>query len=171
MGRGHDGVVRRLHVGRRTTRSRRADGIEDTAEEARTYLRHEAGNHFNAESVNAFLDQRTGGDRILSRPRRRCISSRLRPFPITIPTRQEDDRRRAVDQGASPTAHHALGKELQRLRPPLPELTFVGLMIGSGPELKHFFNVTRSRALGRLRRGRTRVACARPRPARPRHAA
>jgi hypothetical protein len=37
-----------------------------------------------------------------------------------------------------------LGDELKRLRPPLPELTFAGLMIGSGPELKHFFNASRS---------------------------
>ncbi|MFX7849939.1 FAD-binding protein, partial [Acinetobacter baumannii] len=45
---------------------------------------------------------------------------------------------------AQPFRGEALGKELKRLRQPLPELTFVGLMIGSGPELKHFFNVTRS---------------------------
>ena len=34
----------------------RRDGIEDSVEEARTYLRHEAGNHFNAECVDAFLN-------------------------------------------------------------------------------------------------------------------
>jgi succinate dehydrogenase/fumarate reductase flavoprotein subunit len=31
------------------------DGVADSADAARTYLRHEAGNHFNAECVDAFL--------------------------------------------------------------------------------------------------------------------
>ena len=31
------------------------DGVRDSAEAVRTYLRHEAGNHFNAECVDAFL--------------------------------------------------------------------------------------------------------------------
>ncbi|MFX8887399.1 FAD-binding protein, partial [Acinetobacter baumannii] len=38
----------------------------------------------------------------------------------------------------------ALGKDVKRLRPPLREITFVGMMIGSQRELLHFFNVTRS---------------------------
>ena len=37
---------------------------------------------------------------------------------------------------AQPFNGRALGKEIKRLRPPLRELTFAGLMIGSGPELK-----------------------------------
>ena len=31
------------------------DGVQDSVEAVRTYLRHEAGNHFNAECVDAFL--------------------------------------------------------------------------------------------------------------------
>src|SRR4029078_4538206 len=45
---------------------------------------------------------------------------------------------------AAPYAARALGKEIARLRPPLREITFLGMMIGSGKELFHFFNVTRS---------------------------
>jgi succinate dehydrogenase/fumarate reductase flavoprotein subunit len=37
-----------------------------------------------------------------------------------------------------------LGDEIRRLRPPLAEITFLGMMIGSGKELLHFFNVMRS---------------------------
>src|SRR5690606_12616317 len=37
-----------------------------------------------------------------------------------------------------------LGPEIKRLRPPLAEITFLGMMIGSGKELLHFFNVMRS---------------------------
>src|SRR3954447_4046077 len=34
----------------------RRDGVKDSPEAARTYLQHEAGNHFNAECVDAFLE-------------------------------------------------------------------------------------------------------------------
>ncbi len=37
-----------------------------------------------------------------------------------------------------------LGDEVKRLSPPLPELTFLGMMIGSNKELLHFFNMTKS---------------------------
>ncbi len=45
---------------------------------------------------------------------------------------------------AEPFDGRELGAEIKRLRPPLPEITFLGMMIGSGKELLHFFNVTRS---------------------------
>ncbi len=45
---------------------------------------------------------------------------------------------------ATPYDGRKLGKEITRLRPPLKEITFLGMMIGSGKELLHFFNVTRS---------------------------
>ncbi|MCV5918516.1 FAD-binding dehydrogenase, partial [Escherichia coli] len=37
-----------------------------------------------------------------------------------------------------------LGAEVKRLRPPLEEITMLGMMIGSNRELLHFFNATRS---------------------------
>jgi succinate dehydrogenase/fumarate reductase flavoprotein subunit len=45
---------------------------------------------------------------------------------------------------AEPFDGRLLGADLRLLRPPLPELTLFGMMIGSGRELTHFFNVTRS---------------------------
>ncbi len=45
---------------------------------------------------------------------------------------------------ARPFDGRELGKEITRLRPPLAEITFLGMMIGSGKELLHFFRVTRS---------------------------
>ena len=45
---------------------------------------------------------------------------------------------------ARPYDGRALGREIARLKPPAPELTFLGMMVGSGKELKHFFNLTRS---------------------------
>jgi hypothetical protein len=72
---------------------------------------------------------------------------------------------------AEPYDAKGLGKELARLRPPMPELTFAGLMIGSGPELKHFFNVTRSPRSAAYVAGRMAGSHARPGPERPWHAA
>lgn len=120
----------------------RRDGIEDSVEEARTYLRHEAGNHFNAETVEAFL--REGPEAISFFETKTALTfepaSAFSDYHPTAPGGRSGGR----SIKAEPFRGEGLGKELKRLRPPLPELTFVGLMIGSGPELKHFFNVTRS---------------------------
>ena len=43
----------------------RAWGIVESPEQARTYLRHEAGNSFDAARVDAFLTARAGGGRFL----------------------------------------------------------------------------------------------------------
>jgi succinate dehydrogenase/fumarate reductase flavoprotein subunit len=120
----------------------RRDGIEDSVEEARTYLRHEAGNHFNAECVDAFLNH--GPDAVAFFETRTAVTfeaaSAFSDYHPTAPGGRSGGR----SIKAQAFRGEALGGELKRLRPPLPELTFVGLMIGSGPELKHFFNVTRS---------------------------
>ncbi|MGL4290689.1 MAG: FAD-dependent oxidoreductase [Phreatobacter sp.] len=120
----------------------RRDGIEDTVEAARTYLQNEAGNHFNADCVDAFL--RTGPEAIAFFDTWTAVTfepaSAFSDYHPTVPGGRAGGR----SIKAQPFRGEALGKELKRLRQPLPELTFVGLMIGSGPELKHFFNVTRS---------------------------
>lgn len=118
------------------------DGVQDSIEAARTYLRHEAGNHFNAACVDAFL---ANGPRAVAFFERETAlqfepASAFSDYHPTAPGGLPGGRSIL----AKPFSGKALGRELARLRPPLPELTFAGLMIGSGPELKHFFNVTRS---------------------------
>lgn len=120
----------------------KADGIEDSVEAARTYLQHEAGNHFNAENVDAFLA--TGPEAIEFFHTKTAVkfepASAFSDYHPAAPGGLPGGRSiKAQDFRAQ-----ELGDELKRLRPPLPELTFAGLMIGSGPELKHFFNATRS---------------------------
>lgn len=120
----------------------RRDGIEDSIEAARTYLRHEAGNHFNAPAVDAFLE--TGAEAVAFFERETAVqfeaASAFSDYHPTAPGGRPGGRSiKARDFRAQ-----ELGSELKRLRPPLPELTFAGLMVGSGPELKHFFNATRS---------------------------
>ncbi|MEW6643375.1 MAG: FAD-dependent oxidoreductase [Pseudomonadota bacterium] len=120
----------------------KADGIQDSIEAARTYLRHEAGNHFNAANVDAFLEE--GPEAIAFFHDKTALqfepASAFSDYHPDAPGGRSGGR----SIKALPYRAQGLGKELKRLRPPLPELTFVGLMIGSGPELKHFFNVTRS---------------------------
>jgi succinate dehydrogenase/fumarate reductase flavoprotein subunit len=120
----------------------RRDGVEDSVEAARTYLRHEAGNHFNADCVDAFLAH--GPEAVEFFETRTALrfdpASAFSDYHPTAPGGVAGGRSIL----AAPYDAKDLGPELARLRPPLPELTFAGLMIGSGPELKHFFNVTRS---------------------------
>jgi succinate dehydrogenase/fumarate reductase flavoprotein subunit len=118
------------------------DGVKDSVEAARTYLRHEAGNYFNADCVDAFLAD--GPKAVEFFETRTALqfeaASAFSDYHPTAPGGLAGGRSIV----AQPYDAKGLGKELARLRPPMSELTFAGLMIGSGPELKHFFNVTRS---------------------------
>ena len=118
------------------------DGVQDSPEAARTYLQHEAGNYFNAECVDAFLAH--GPEAVAFFEEKTALkfeaASAFSDYHPTAPGGLPGGRSIL----AQPFSGRALGDEMKRLRPPLPELTFAGLMIGSGPELKHFFNVTRS---------------------------
>lgn len=41
---------------------------------------------------------------------------------------------------------HELAAHIKKLAPPLPELTVFGMMLGSGPEIKHFMGALKSPA-------------------------
>ncbi len=118
------------------------DGVADSVEEARRYLQHEAGEHFDAARVDAFLD--TGPRAVEFFETQTALQFDLGPtFADYHPTAPggKDGGRSIV---ARPFDGRELGKEIKRLRPPLQEITFLGMMIGSGKELLHFFNVLRS---------------------------
>ncbi len=121
--------------------ARRA-GVEDSAEKARRYLQHEAGDHFDAARVDAFLE--AGPKAVSFFEENTALQFDLGPFFADYhPTAPGgmDGGRSIV---ARPFDGRELGPEIARLRPPLQEITFLGMMIGSGKELLHFFNVTRS---------------------------
>ena len=117
-------------------------GVEDSVAAAREYLQHEAGAHFDPARVDAFLE--AGPRAVEFFERETTLQFDLGPtFADYHP-----DAPGGMDGGRSIVARpfdgRELGSEIRRLRPPLSEITFLGMMIGSGKELLHFFNVLRS---------------------------
>lgn len=117
-------------------------GVQDSAEKARIYLQHETGEHFDAARVDAFLE--AGPKAVEFYEQDTALQFDLGPtFADYHP-----DAPGGMDGGRSIVARpfdgRELGPEIKRLRPPLAEITFLGMMIGSGKELLHFFNVMRS---------------------------
>lgn len=117
-------------------------GVKDSLEEASTYLLHEAGEKYDAERVNAFL---TAGPRMVEWFQRETLlkfdaSATFSDYHPDAPGGKPGGRAivaRAYDG-------RELGPMLAQLRPPLPELTVFGVMIGSGEELAHFTRWSRS---------------------------
>lgn len=119
-------------------------GIPDTREAARLYLKTETGNFYRDDAIESFLDN---GPRMLDFFERETeVKFVASAYPDYHP-----DRPGGVDIGRSvvvaPYDARRLGPEIERLKPPLQTITFIGMMFNSSNnELKHFFNATRSLA-------------------------
>lgn len=120
----------------------RAYGIEETPEQARTYLRHEAGNNFDAARVDAFLS--AGPEAVDFFTSKTSLQFDM---PLVFP-----DYHAEAPGGAQggrsmvtrPFDGRELGDLIKTLGMPLPELTVFGMMLGSGKEIIHFMRVTKS---------------------------
>ncbi|MBH5368566.1 FAD-dependent oxidoreductase [Bradyrhizobium glycinis] len=120
----------------------KAYGIEETPEQARTYLRHEAGNNYDAARVDAFLSAGPEAvDFFITKTALRF------DMPLVFP-----DYHAEAPGGAQggrsmvtrPFDGRELGDLIKSLGMPLPELTVFGMMLGSGKEIIHFMRVTKS---------------------------
>jgi succinate dehydrogenase/fumarate reductase flavoprotein subunit len=120
----------------------RSWGIVESPDQARTYLRHEAGNSFDAARVDAFL---TAGPEAVD-----FFTSKTAvrfDMPLTFP-----DYHAEAPGGAQggrsmvtrPFDGRELGEHIKDLGSPLPELTVFGMMLGSGNEIIHFMRATKS---------------------------
>ncbi|RTE94411.1 MULTISPECIES: FAD-dependent oxidoreductase [Bradyrhizobium] len=120
----------------------KAYGIEETPEQARTYLRHEAGNNFDAARVDAFLS--AGPEAVDFFTTKTALRFDM---PLVFP-----DYHAEAPGGAQggrsmvtrPFDGRELGDLIKSLGVPLPELTVFGMMLGSGKEIIHFMRVTKS---------------------------
>lgn len=120
----------------------KAWGIEESPDQARTYLRHEAGNSFDAARVDAFLTK--GPEAVDFFTTRTALRFDM---PLTFP-----DYHAEAPGGAQggrsmvtrPFDGHELGPKLKDIGSPLPELTVFGMMLGSGKEIIHFMRATKS---------------------------
>jgi succinate dehydrogenase/fumarate reductase flavoprotein subunit len=120
----------------------KAAGHRDSKDAARTYIKGEAGNGFDEEAVEAFLD--AGPEMLSFFERETAVKCVLSLYPDYHP-----DAEGGVEIGRSVTAApfdiSVLGRDMARLRPPLESITFMGMMFNSSnAELKHFFNATKS---------------------------
>ncbi|SFQ16364.1 FAD-dependent oxidoreductase [Tranquillimonas alkanivorans] len=122
----------------------KAAGVEDSKESALAYIRHEAGNHFDAERAEAFV---TAGPAMIDFMQERT-HVRFEASPAF--SDYHPDAPGGLPGGRSiltkPVKASLLGPDVEKLRPPRPELTLFGLAIGSGKELWHFYRAFQSPA-------------------------
>lgn len=120
----------------------RQQGIHEPPGAARTYLQHEAGTHFDAARVDAFLAR--GPEAIDFFTSRTCVQFDMPPvFPdyhAEAPGGQQAGRSMVT----RPFDGRELGGRIKLLSPPLPELTVFGMMLGSGKEILHFMRAFKS---------------------------
>ncbi|KRW97936.1 3-oxosteroid 1-dehydrogenase [Paracoccus sp. MKU1] len=106
------------------------------------YMRHEAGNKYDAAFVDAYLDYGPKMLRFMERETEVEFTPSL--YPDYHP---EAPGGAQIGRSVTAAAYDGrrLGKEFKRLRQPLKTITFMGMMFNSSNnDLKHFFNFTRS---------------------------
>lgn len=118
-------------------------GIHDTPEDALTYFRQCAGEYYDEERARAFLG--AGPEMIEFLEKNTEVV-----FDVAVGRPDYHPLIPGANLGGGRTIHpksynaRKLGSEVARLKPPSPEMTFLGLMIKPGPDLRHFLNVFRS---------------------------
>lgn len=124
------------------TRLATEQGIEEPAGAATAYMRHEATTHYDEKRVDAFLKH--GPEAIEFFTRNTCVQFDMPAvFPdyhAEAPGGQPGGRSMVT----RPFDGRELGARVKQLAPPLPELTVFGMMLGSGPEIKHFMRTFKS---------------------------
>lgn len=117
-------------------------GHSDSHDAVKTYLKHEGGDSYNEERVDAFL--RHGSQAVDFFLKHTAVRFDM---PLVFPD-YHAEAPGAMQGGRSMVARpfdaRELGKRMEQLEPPLPEQTVLGMMIGSGPDIKHFMRATRS---------------------------
>jgi succinate dehydrogenase/fumarate reductase flavoprotein subunit len=115
---------------------------QDSVEAVRTYMMRETGAYFDPEAVAAFIEH---GPKMVDFFEQH---TQMKFIPTLYPDYHPDvPGGAAIGRSilAEPFDIRALGADMDRLKPPLKTITFMGMMFNSSnADLKHFFQVTRS---------------------------
>ncbi|MGB7300012.1 MAG: FAD-dependent oxidoreductase [Burkholderiaceae bacterium] len=117
-------------------------GMSDSRQEALDYLKHETGAFFDADRIDSYLSN--GPAMVDWFVDNTALEFALGPSFADYHCNAVGGKPGGRSIVALPYDGRELAGNIRHLRPPLPELTLLGLMIGSGEELWHFFNATRS---------------------------
>ena len=124
------------------TRLAKDQGIHEPAGAAKAYLKHETTTHFDEKRIDAFLEN--GPKAIDFFTQKTCVQFDM---PAIFP----DYHAEAIggqpggrSMVTRPLDGRELGPRVKQLAPALPELTVFGMMLGSGPEIKHFMRTFKS---------------------------
>jgi len=124
------------------TRLATEQGIHEPAGAAKTYLKHETTTHFDEKRVDAFLEH--GPKAIDFFTRNTCVQFDM---PAVFPDYHAEEaggQPGGRSMVTRPFDGRELGDRIKHLAPPLPELTVFGMMLGSGPEIRHFMKAFKS---------------------------
>lgn len=114
----------------------------DNRSDALDYIRTESGDYFDEESAQSFLENGSKMVDFFEKNTSVKFVSTLYPDYHPTATGGADVGRSIL---AAPFNIRGLGKDMDRLRPPLKTITFIGMMFNSSnADLKHFFNATKS---------------------------
>ena len=124
------------------TTQAKAAGVADSPEAVRSYMLGEAEGHLDLRRFDAFL--RHGPQAVDYLAAKTAVVFDSAPlYPDYHP-----DRPGASQGGRTiltrPLRGTELGGDIERLAPPLPELTVFGMMLGSGKEIWHFLRAFKS---------------------------
>lgn len=119
-------------------------GFADTVEDARTYIRHEAGNNYDSDRVDEYL--RNGPEMVEFLERRFGFEFTIWAYLPDYHPDSPGATRGGRPLSAAPIDARAFKPWVSQLRPPLVETTiFGGLPLRfDNFEMKHFLSVTRS---------------------------
>jgi len=120
----------------------RKQNPQDNLEAVRTFLMSESGKFYDEDAVRAFIQ--AGPEMVDFFERETEMKFVPTLYPDYHPTAPG-----GVDVGrsilAAPYDIRGLGKDMERLKPPLKTITFIGMMFNSSnADLKHFFRATKS---------------------------
>jgi succinate dehydrogenase/fumarate reductase flavoprotein subunit len=124
------------------TRLATEQGIEEPPGAAKAYLKQETTTHFDEKRVDAFLEN--GPKAIEFFTKNTCVQVDM---PAVFPDYHAEatgGRPGGRSMVTRPFDGRELGPRIEQLAPPLPELTVFGMMLGSGPEIKHFMRAFKS---------------------------